>query len=121
MKKLLMILAVALIGGFASAQETVTHVKGNATTFAVAVEQGYFEFKMPSETSEKELSKTIGYYKDYFVVKYSPKTNIAQITMVDNTPANRQIVKRFLISNRVNAVEFDGAQISLDDFFTDYM
>lgn len=121
MKKLLMIIAVALLGGFANAQEGTVNIKGNAETFDIAVEQGYFEFQMPAETSEKELAKTIGYYTDYFTVKYSPKTMIAAVTMVDNTPQNRQIVKRFLISNKIETIVLDGEEIPVGDFFTDYM
>lgn len=119
MKKLGMFITAILIGFTTFAQ--IASVKATPESMKQGVKQGVFEFVMPASTSVSEINRTAGYYVDYFNVAFDDATKKATITMVDNTPEGRRVVSRFLLSNKVSVIAFDGKEFKITEFYDKYM
>jgi len=119
MKNLILIIAVFLVSIQVNAQKA--EYKGTADTFSNVVESGVFEIIMPSVTEVSEIDRTSSYYTNYFTVNYNEASRVATITMVQNDAQSRRVINRFLLSNGVKEILFDGNTYNINAFFTEFL
>ena len=119
MKKLFGFIAACLLTIGVSAQ-TAT-VNGDAESMKRSVSEGVFEFTLPETANEEDVSRTANYYTDYFTVDYNHDSKKATITMVDNDAMTRRIITRFLLSNDVKLIDFDGKNYTINEFYEKHM
>lgn len=117
--KRIVLLFVMFLGTYGLNAQTAS-IEGDAETMAKQVEQGVFEILMPSSVTADEARKNADYYTDYFTVDFNAETKIAKITMVDNSQMGRRVITRFLLSNEVRELIFNGQNYTLSDFFMKY-
>ncbi len=120
MKKLIVVFIGVVLFGMGTFAQTA-EFKGSADSFQATVAEGLFEVKMPESTEVSEVERTSAYYTNYFTVEYDADTKIAVVQMVDNTPDNRRVINRFLLSNGVKDISFDGSNYSINQFYTQFM
>jgi hypothetical protein len=119
MKKFITLLVVAVIGMTTYAQ--TASIDGTSSTMKENVKQGVFKFNMPATTTADEVNRTAKYYVDYFTINYDEQNKIAVINMIDNSPEGRRVVTRFLLSNKVSMVSFDGNEYKITEFYDTFM
>ena len=119
MKKLLIILITALIS-FTGISQSATF-KGDDTGMRKSLLDGVFEIELPGDVLSEDVEKHAGYYTSYFSVDFDATTNIAKIIMVENTPSARRVINRFLLSNGVKEIDYDGKKHTLNDFYSTYL
>ena len=119
MKNLIFVFAVVLFGFGAVAQ--TAEFKGSADSFQTVVANGLFEIVMPNNTELAEVNRTSAYYTNYFTVEYSDETKVVKLKMVDNTPDGRRVINRFLLSNGVKEVKFEGNTYNINEFYSQFL
>lgn len=119
MKKFIGLVIVALFGLTTYAQ-TAT-VEGTPSTMKENIKEGVFKFEMPSDISTDEVKRTTKYYVDYFTVDFDETSKLATIKMIDNSPEGRRVVTRFLLSNKVSVIAFDGRNYKITEFYDSFM
>jgi hypothetical protein len=120
MKKLVSIALLSLVCSFSYAQtspQTTSVVK--ESNFVANKVKGEFNFQMPEGTAVDKINHTANYYKEYFTVKYTEKTRMANIVMLqDNT---RAVIVRFLISNEIKTISYDGKDYDVELFVKNFI
>lgn len=106
--------------GFTSFAQIAT-VESTPETMKNQVKEGVFKFKMPETTSSVEIKRTSNYYVDYFTVDFNEESKQATISMIDNTPEGRRVVTRFLLSNKVSVISFNGKEYKITAFYDSFM
>jgi hypothetical protein len=119
MKKLIALFTLVFLGFVASAQ--TASVAGTPATMKEGVKQGVFKFDMPKSTLAEEIKRTSNFYVDYFTVAFNNESKQVTISMVDNSPEGRRVVTRFLLSNKVSVIAFDGKEYKITEFYDNYM
>ena len=119
MKKFIALFVVAILGLTTYAQ--TASVEGTPSTMKENVKQGVFKFVMPSTTSADEVKRTSKYYVDYFSVEFDEQSKVAVVKMIDNSPEGRRVVTRFLLSNKVSVVSFNGNEYKITEFYDNFM
>jgi len=119
MKKFIALTFVAMFGLTTFAQSA--SVEGTPETMKENVKQGVFTFEMPTTISTDEVDRTRKYYVDYFTVDFNEETKAAVIKMIDNSPEGRRVVTRFLLSNKVSTVAFNGSNYKITEFYDSFM
>jgi hypothetical protein len=114
MKKILLALVVMLATFAASAQKSAS-LSGKA--LASGKSTGTFVFVMPSEITTDQVDKVKGYYKQYFTVNFNQAKHEATLVLTENKEMNRRVILRFLGALETNAVNVDGKEKTLEDFF----
>ncbi|MDD2983492.1 MAG: hypothetical protein PHQ74_08890 [Crocinitomicaceae bacterium] len=120
MKKIVSIALLSIVCSFSYAQtssQTTSIVK--ESNFVANKVKGEFNFQMPEGTSEEKIAKTANYYTEYFTVKYNPKTRMANIVMLQDKM--RGVVVRFLISNEIKTVSYDGKEYDVETFVRNFV
>ena len=84
-------------------------------------ESGSFSFTLPSGTESSKIEQNAKAYKMYFKVNFNESTREAAITMVTNDEKSRHIICRFLISSGMEKVNIDGKDLTVEDFFVNYL
>ncbi len=84
-------------------------------------ESGTFSFTLPSGTESSKIEQNAKAYKMYFKVNFNESTREAAITMVTNDEKSRHIICRFLISSGMEKVNIDGKDLTVEDFFVNYL
>lgn len=118
MKKIVL-LFILFLGAYGLNAQTAS-ISGDAESMARQVEKGVFEIVMPSTVTAEDAEKTAGYYTEYFTVDFNATSKVAKITMVDNSQLGRRVITRFLLSNEVRELKFNGNNYTLSDFFMKY-
>ena len=120
MKKIVSIALLSLVCSFSFAQSSPkTTSVVNESTFVANKTKGVFNFQMPEGTSAEKITKTANYYTAYFTVKYDAKTRMANITMIQDNM--RGVVVRFLISNEINTISYDGKEYEVEKFVGNFV
>lgn len=119
MKKLIGLIAFCIItiGTFA---QTAT-VNGDEEQMKRAVEEGVFMFTLPETATVEQVQKSANFYTDYFTVDYNDEQKTTKIVMIDNDAMTRRIITRFLISNKIQTVDFNGENYTVNDFYEKFM
>lgn len=120
MKNLLILFV--LISSLSFSQDvTYTAKLENSTKFQENKVKGSFNFIFPKEISKEQIEKNAKFYTNHFQVKFIEKTNLVEIEMVNNDERSRSIIKRFLISNQVKKIKIDDKELSIDQFYNEYL
>jgi hypothetical protein len=119
MKKLIGLLVAFTLSLGAFAQ--IATVKGDAEMMKRAIAEGVFEFTLPEDVEKEQVEKSANYYTDYFTVEYNHDSRLAKIVMIDNDAMTRRIITRFLLSNKIKLVSFDGNNYTINEFYEKYM
>lgn len=123
MKKIFSTLIIVLgfsIVGFSQTQATIANSEGKSALVASKT-SGEYVFTLPASATEEQVSKSAGYYTDYFTVAYDDASKVANITMVQNNPQSRSIIARFLSAIGVREVAVDGTNLQIGEFFETYL
>lgn len=119
MKKLIALFTIVFLVFITSAQ--TAFVAGNPAKMKEGVKKGVFQFDMPKSTLAEEVKRTSNFYVDYFTVAFNNESKQATVTMVDNSPEARRVVTRFLLSNKVSIISFDGKEYKITEFYDNFM
>lgn len=122
MKKLLTMCLLIFAGGMVHAQESTPVAKvESAQKMAEFKQAGKYEFELPASATAEEVKKTATYYTQYFTVRFDDKTKKATLTLTANESMNRQVMERFLISNKVREISMDGETYKVQEFFNKFV
>lgn len=111
-----------LISSLSFSQDvTYTAKLENSAKFQENKVKGSFNFVFPKEITKDQIDKNAKFYTNHFQVKFTEKTNLVKIEMVNNDEQSRSIIKRFLISNRIKKIQIDNKELSIDQFYNEYL
>lgn len=119
MKKLVALFVVVTLAFSTFAQKA--SVQGTPSTMKENVKLGVFQFEMPAATSSDGIERTAKYYVDYFTIDFDAATNNVTVKMIDNSPEGRRVVTRFLLSNKVSVIVFNGSEYKITEFYDNFM
>ena len=68
-----------------------------------------------------EVAENSKFYTRIFTIVFDEKSDVATITMIENSDKSRHVIVRFLTSCGVQSVLVEGREMMLEDFFTNYM
>lgn len=83
--------------------------------------KGEFTFVFPNTTEKELIEKNAANYADHFTVSYNEKKHLVTIKMVKNDASSRQIINRFLISNKITQLEMDDQLYKVEEFYQKYL
>ena len=118
--KNIIVLAVFFIIGFQLNAQTAEYI-GTADNFSEKVAEGVFQIIMPENTQSSEIERTSAYYTDYFTIEYDENERMVTVTMVQNDAQSRRVINRFLLSNGVKEISFDGNTFNINSFFNQHL
>ena len=84
-------------------------------------ETGEYSFVFPENTTLEMVIKNAKNYKDMFSVEFNETTHEVKMSLVENTPMNRKIMTRMMISCGVQYVRVNGKDIELRAFSQAYL
>lgn len=84
-----------------------------------AKKTGTYLFEMPSEITTGQINDAAKYYTKFFTV--TKENNKVTIKMVENTSANRHVMKRFFISLNQRNITLNGSSMNIDKFFAEHV
>jgi hypothetical protein len=84
-------------------------------------ESGSFSFTLPSGTATSTVEQNAKAYTMYFKVNFNESTHEAAITMVHNDEKSRHVICRFLMSSGMEKVNIDGKDLTVEEFFINYL
>ncbi|MBI2259075.1 MAG: hypothetical protein HYU67_09260 [Flavobacteriia bacterium] len=84
-------------------------------------ENGSFTFIFPDQIDKEQIDRTAKFYTNYFVVSFNNKTKSVQIRMTVNDQNNRRVIKRFLISNKIEEIILDDQIYTVDNFYNQFL
>lgn len=94
-----------------------------ATSVEVAKSKttGVYTFTLPATLVEDDVNNTAKIYTHYFTVVYTPTTNNAVITMVENDDRSRHVIARFFVALGVKEIMLDGKAYTPEEFYVGHM
>jgi sporulation protein YlmC with PRC-barrel domain len=78
-------------------------------------------FVMPSEITAENIDKSAQYYTDYFTVEYNNESKVANILLISEAETDRRVIMRFLLSTGVRIINFDGAEYTIMEFYSNFL
>ena len=114
MKKILLICALVF-----SAATMAQNVPTLESSSSESKNLGVFEFAMPSSVSKSAMEKSAKNYTKYFSTKVNDSKLV--LKMVENTAANRHIMKRFFISLNQRTISNGSKEMSIESFFNEHV
>ena len=104
------------------AQDKIFEVKvANSKQILKNRSKGEFTFIFPDATQKEVIEKNAANYTDHFTVSYDEKKHLVTIKMVKNDASSRQIINRFMISNRITQLEMDGQLYKVEEFYQKHL
>lgn len=91
------------------------------TAFSEKVKTGEINLELPASITAEEVEKSASYYTDYFSVNFDEDTRVITITMKNNSPKKRRVIMRFLYSCGMKTVDVGSEEISIHDFYDNYL
>ena len=82
---------------------------------------GQYSFIFPANITSEEVERNAVNYKNMFSVIFTVATNEIKINMVENTPMNRKVMMRMILSCGVQYVGVKDEEMSLYDFGKSYL
>jgi hypothetical protein len=115
-------LAVVGLSLVSMAQEsTNTALSVDKTELMESKESGEYVFTFPATVTSEQIEKNANNYKDQFSVTHDATTNQVTMVLVENTPMNRNIMTRMLMSCGVHFVKVDGVDLNMNEFRVTYL
>ncbi|MDX2359952.1 MAG: hypothetical protein QNK23_04030 [Crocinitomicaceae bacterium] len=125
MKRLLYTLVLLVgFGSVAMAQAdrraNITISEGN-TELLASKTSGEYTFTLPEGITGEDVANKSKYYTSSMTVVFDESTQVAQLTMVDNTVQSRYVIPRFLTACGTHNIRVDDTLITIDEFIEDYL
>lgn len=115
-------LAVVGLSLVSMAQEsTNTALSVDKSELMESKESGEYVFTFPATVTSEQIEKNANNYKDQFSVTHDATTNQVTMVLVENTPMNRNIMTRMLMSCGVHFVKVDGVDLNMNEFRVTYL
>lgn len=105
---------------FAQDRSTVATAQSK-TELAASKSSGKYLITLPDGMTANEVAENSKFYTRVFTISFDENTDIATITMIENSDKSRHVIVRFLTSCGVQSVLVDGHEMMLEDFFTNLM
>ena len=123
MKSIFVLLTTLFLAGTsARAQDrsTVATAQSKAELTA-SKSSGKYLITLPDGMTSEEVAENSKFYTRIFTISFDEKSDVATITMIENSDKSRHVIVRFLTSCGVQSVLVEGREMMLEDFFTNYM
>jgi hypothetical protein len=123
MKSIFVLLTSLFIAGtsaFAQDRSTVATAQSK-TELSASKSSGKYLITLPDGMTSEEVAENSKFYTRIFTISFDEKTDVATITMIENSDKSRHVIVRFLTSCGVQSVLVEGREMMLEDFFTNYM
>jgi len=93
----------------------------SASELATSKLNGNYSFILPKGTTAADVETSAKYYTLYFKVNYNESTQESSIVMVTNDEKSRHVICRFMSASKVDKINVDGKEFTLEDFFVAYL
>jgi hypothetical protein len=111
-----------LVGTSAFAQDRSTVATAQSSTdLSASKSSGKYLITLPDGMTSDEVAENSKFYTRIFTLSFDEKTDVAAITMIENTDKSRHVIVRFLTSCGVQSILVDGRELMLEDFFSKFM
>jgi hypothetical protein len=123
MRKLGFIL-LAIIGFTAmsfSQESTNTAQALDVSKLILSKHSGQYLFIFPAKITSEEVERNALNYKNMFSVIFNAATHELKINMVENTPMNRKVMMRMMLSCGIQYIVINDEEISLYEFEQAYL
>ena len=123
MKTIFAVLTTVFLAGtsvFAQDRSTVATAQ-TKTELVASKSSGKYFITLPDGMTASEVAENSKFYTRIFTISFDEKSDIATITMIENSDKSRHVIVRFLTSCGVQSVMVDGREMMLEDFFTNFM
>ena len=84
-------------------------------------DSGQYSFIFPANITFEEVEKNAKNYTSMFSVTFNETTHEVNMNMVENTPMNRKIMTRMMVSCGVRYVHVNGKHLELRAFVLAYL
>lgn len=122
MRYLLALLFVIQIQIFyAQTEQNTVVVAATLSEFENNLSQNSLSITFPSIADATKITSTSDFYTDYFTVQYNETTRVAKLHFLNNENISRLVTVRFLFSNNINFVNFNGNTYENTTFFEQYL
>lgn len=122
MRYLLALLFVIQIQIFyAQTEQNTVVVAATLSEFENNLSQNPLSITFPSSADVVKITSTADFYTDYFTVQYNETTRVAKLHYLNNENISRLVTVRFLFSNNINFVSFNGNTFENTTFFEQYL
>jgi hypothetical protein len=122
MRYLLALLFVIQIQIFyAQTEQNTVVVAATLSEFENNLSQNSLSITFPSSADVVKITSTADFYTDYFTVQYNETTRVAKLHYLNNENISRLVTVRFLFSNNINFVSFNGNTFENTTFFEQYL
>jgi len=105
---------------FAQERSTVATAQSK-TELSASKSSGKYLITLPDGMTASEVAENSKFYTRIFTISFDEKSDVATITMLENTDKSRHVIVRFLTSCGVQSVMVEGREMMLEDFFTNFM
>ena len=123
MKSIFVLMTSLFLAGtsaFAQDRSTVATAQSK-TELSASKSSGKYLITLPDGMTSEEVAENSKFYTRIFTISFDEKTDVATITMIENSDKSRHVIVRFLTSCGVQSVLVEGREMMLEDFFTNYM
>ncbi len=123
MKTIFAVVTTLFLAGtsaFAQDRSTVATAQSK-TELAASKSSGKYLITLPDGMTDTEVAENSKFYTRIFTISFDEKSDVATITMIENSDKARHVIVRFLTSCGVQSVMVDEREMMLEDFFTNFM
>lgn len=123
MKSIFVLLTSLFLAGtsaLAQDRSTVATAQSKAE-LTTSKSSGKYLITLPDGMTSEEVAENSKFYTRIFTISFDEKSDVATITMIENSDKSRHVIVRFLTSCGVQSVLVEGREMMLEDFFTNYM
>lgn len=123
MKSIFVLMTSLFLAGtsaFAQDRSTVATAQ-TKTELSASKSSGKYFITLPDGMTSEEVAENSKFYTRIFTISFDEKTDVATITMIENSDKSRHVIVRFLTSCGVQSVLVEGREMMLEDFFTNFM
>ena len=105
---------------FAQERSTVATAQSK-TELSASKSSGKYLITLPDGMTASEVAENSKFYTRIFTISFDENSDVATITMIENTDKSRHVIVRFLTSCGVQSILVDGRELMLEDFFSKFM
>jgi len=124
MKSKLFVISILAICSFLMnglhAQDSKVAKIGNLKSIQSSIQNGEFIFHVEG-LNQADVTKNSVFYKDYFSVLYSEKSQDLSIKMIQSDALGRRIILRYFSSLGIQHVETEGKAYLCNDFYEQFL
>ena len=99
-------------------------IVGKAQTVTELVQSknnGIYTFYFPETITKDKIETAANYYPTYFSYSINEEENSIKITLLENSPNNRRIIMRFLMSARLQKIKVGDSELLIQEFYDNHL